>query len=400
MSLELSKKALAIKPSSTMEITEKAKMLKQEGRDIISFAPGEPDFATPENICRAAKQAIDQGLTKYTAASGLLELKEAVCEKFRSFNHLHYTPDQIVISSGGKHSLYVACMAILNEGDEVILPAPCWVSYSEMAKLAGAVTVILPTLKENGYKVTAEELEAAVTERTKALILNSPNNPTGTIYTREELEQIAAFAVRHDIYVIADEVYEALCYEGNAHVSIASLNEEIYQRTITVSAMSKTYAMTGWRIGYTGAPSAIAKLMGSIQSQQTSNPNTIAQMAAIEALRGDQGRVQEMITAYDERRRYVCDRLSAIRDLSFVRPLGAFYVFADVTAFLGKECKGRRLATGADIAAALLDEKGVAVIPCGDFGYPDHIRISYSTDMETIKKGMERIIAFFSELAE
>ena len=381
MSLELFQKALKIKTSSTMAITELAKQMKAEGKDIISFSAGEPDFRTPEHISEAAKKAIDNGLTKYTAASGLLELKKAVAAKFLSFNHLKYEAEQIVISNGGKHSLSNVFTAILNEGDEVIIPAPYWVTYSESAKLAGGVPVIVTTKKENAYKLTAEEFEAACTKKTKALVLNSPNNPTGMVYTRAELEEIAKVAAAHDIYVVADEVYEYLCYEGAEHISIASLNDEIYKRTITVSGLSKGYSMTGWRIGYTGSSLEIAKLMGSIQSQQTSNPNTIAQIASIEALTGDQSEVELMKTAYNERRKYLCRRIQEIPGLSCIEPQGAFYVFVDISAFLGKEFKGQQIKAASDFARILLEEFFVAVIPCEDFGFDDHFRISYSVSM-------------------
>lgn len=398
MPLELSVKALNIKPSSTMEITEKAKDMLRSGKDIISFSAGEPDFKTPDNISEAGKRAIDEGKTKYTKAAGLDELKRAVSEKFKRVNHLDYLPEQIVISNGGKHSLSNAFTALLNEGDEVIIPAPYWVTYSESAKLAGGRPVIVHTKKEDAYKLTVSELEAAFSEKTKALVLNTPNNPSGMIYSREELEAIAAFAVAHDFYVIADEVYESLCYDGKEHVSIASLNEEIYKRTVTISALSKSYAMTGWRIGYAGAPKEIAKVMAAIQSQQTSNPNTIAQIAAVEALTGDQSRVAEMIAAYAKRRDYIFERISRIRGMSCEKPEGAFYLFVDLSDFFGKAYKGTVIRDAADFAALLLNEFYVAVIPCADFGFPGHIRISYSVSMEEIEKGMDRIDAFCGEI--
>ena len=398
MSLELSQKALKIKSSSTMAITELAKQMKAEGKDIISFSAGEPDSRTPEHISEAAKKAIDDGLTKYTAASGLMELKQAVAGKFLSFNHLKYEPEQIVISNGGKHSLSNVFTAILNESDEVIIPAPYWVTYSESAKLAGGVPVIVTTKKENAYKLTAEEFETVCTKKTKALVLNSPNNPTGMVYTRKELEEIAKIAVAHDIYVVADEVYEYLCYEGAEHISIASLNDEIYKRTITVSGLSKGYSMTGWRIGYTGSSLEIAKLMGSIQSQQTSNPNTIAQIASIEALTGDQSEVELMKTAYNKRRKYLCSRIQEVPGLSCIEPQGAFYVFVDISDFLGKEYKGQQINAAADFARILLEEYSVAVIPCEDFGFDDHFRISYSVSMEEIETGMERIKEYCESL--
>ena len=282
MSLELSKKAAAVKPSSTLAITAKAKELKAQGKDVVGFGAGEPDFDTPENICDAAIDAINNGFTKYTPASGIIELKEAVSKKFKKYNNIDYTPEQIVISNGGKHSLENIFTVLLNPGDEVIIPAPYWLSYTEIVKLAGGVPVIVKTSKEQEYKLTAEALCKAVTNKTKALILNTPNNPTGMVYTDNELRDIADIVINKDFYVVADEMYETLTYDGHKHISIASLGKEIYDRTITCNGLAKSYAMTGWRIGYKGSPLQIARMMGSVQSHQTSNPNSIAQKAAVE----------------------------------------------------------------------------------------------------------------------
>ena len=324
MSLELSRKALAVKPSSTLAITAKANELKKMGMDIVSFTAGEPDFNTPAHICMAAKRAIDDGFTKYTPASGINELKEAIVKKFHDFNKIDYTTDQIVVSNGGKHSLTNVFTAILNEGDEVIIPAPYWLSYPEIVKLAGGVPVIINSRKEDDYKVNRADLESVFTEKTKALILNSPNNPTGMIYDREELQEIADFAVEKDIYVVADEIYENLFYSREGHVSIASLNDESYKRTITVNGLAKSYAMTGWRIGYVGAPKEIAKVMSSVQSHQTSNPNSIAQKAALEAIAGDQTCVREMSEEFDARRMYIYKRIKECKYLTAIEPKGAF----------------------------------------------------------------------------
>ena len=286
MPLTLSKRAQGVKPSSTLAITAKAKELKAQGVDVVGFGAGEPDFDTPENIGKCAIDAIQSGFTKYTPASGTQELKQAVCDKFKKFNHLDYEPDQIVISNGGKHSLTNIFTALINEGDEVIIPAPFWLSYPEIVRLAGGVPVIVAATEEEGYKITPEKLAAACTAKTKAFILNSPSNPTGMVYTREELEALAQVVGEKDIYVVADEMYEYLIYGEDEHISIASLGKEIYERTITCSGLSKSYAMTGWRIGYTGASREITGLMSSVQSHQTSNPNSIAQKAAVEALTG------------------------------------------------------------------------------------------------------------------
>lgn len=400
MSLELSRKALAVKPSSTLEITAKAKEMKNLGKDVIGFGAGEPDFDTPEHICIAAKRAIDDGFTKYTTASGITELKEAIAKKFHNFNHIDYSPNQIVISNGGKHALTNVFTAIINEGDEVIIPAPYWLSYPEIVKLAGGVPVIVRTQKSNSYKITIEELEAAYTEKTKAFILNSPCNPTGMIYDRNEIQQIADFAVSHDIYVISDEIYENLCYGKEEPISIASLNEEIYKRTITVNGLAKSYAMTGWRIGYTGAPLEIAKIMGSVQSHQTSNPNSIAQKAALAAISGDQTCVRVMNAAFDERRKYIYERVCDIEGLSAIEPKGAFYVFVDATEIIGKKYNGQVITSAADIGRILIEDYYVAIIPCDDFGFPDHFRLSYAISVNEIDKGMDRIKEFCQSLTE
>ena len=376
MALTLSRKAQAVKPSSTLAITAKAKELKAQGLDVVGFGAGEPDFNTPDNICNAAIKAIKDGFTKYTPASGIVELKQAVCDKFKKFNGLDYKPSQIVISNGGKHSLTNVFEAILNPGDEVIIPAPYWLSYPEIIKLSDGVPVFVRGEKENGYKVTAEQLQAATTEKTKALVLNTPNNPTGMIYSEEELRAIADYAVKNDIYVVSDEMYEYLVYNGNKHISIASFNEEIYKRTITVRGLAKSYAMTGWRIGYTGSSEEIAKLMGSVQSHQTSNPNSIAQKAALEALTGDQTTVQMMLGEFDKRRKFMYEKMSALPYVSTEEPLGAFYVFADVSEALKKEYKGKKVETAAEFARILIEDYNVAVVPCADFGFPDHIRLS------------------------
>ena len=398
MALTLSRKAQAVKPSSTLAITAKAKELKAQGLDVVGFGAGEPDFNTPDNICNAAIKAIKDGFTKYTPASGIVELKQAVCDKFKKFNGLDYKPSQIVISNGGKHSLTNVFEAILNPGDEVIIPAPYWLSYPEIIKLSDGVPVFVRGEKENGYKVTAEQLQAATTEKTKALVLNTPNNPTGMIYSEEELRAIADYAVKNDIYVVSDEMYEYLVYNGNKHISIASFNEEIYKRTITVSGLAKSYAMTGWRIGYTGSSEEIAKLMGSVQSHQTSNPNSIAQKAALEALTGDQSTVQMMLGEFDKRRKFMYEKMSALPYVSTEVPLGAFYVFADVSEALKKEYKGKKVETAAEFARILIEDYNVAVVPCADFGFPDHIRLSYAISVEQIDKGLTRIEKFLNDL--
>lgn len=398
MALTLSTKAQRVKPSSTLAITAKAKELKAMGVDVVGFGAGEPDFDTPQNICDAAIEAINSGFTKYTPASGINELKQAICDKFKRFNHLDYKPSQIVISNGGKHSLTNVFQAILNPGDEVIIPAPYWLSYPEIVKLSDGVPVYVRGEKENGYKVTAEQLQAVTTDKTKALVLNTPSNPTGMIYTEVELKKIADYAVKNDIYVVADEMYEHLVYNGEKHVSIASFGEEIYKRTITVSGLAKSYAMTGWRIGYTGSSEEIAKLMGSVQSHQTSNPNSIAQKAAVEALTGDQSTVSMMLGEFDKRRKFMVEKIMKMPHVSTKEPLGAFYVFVDISEALQMSYKGKKVETSAEFARILIEDYNVAVIPCADFGFDDHIRLSYAISMEQIEKGLERINQFLNEL--
>ncbi len=399
MALTLSKKAQAVKPSSTLAITAKAKELKAQGIDVVGFGAGEPDFNTPENVCNVAIDAIHSGFTKYTPASGTNELKEAICKKFKEFNGLDYKPNQIVISNGGKHSLSNVFDAILNPGDEVIIPAPYWLSYPEMVKLSDGVPVVIVGEKTNGYKVTAKQVEDAITDKTKALVLNTPSNPTGMIYSEEELRAIADVVVKHDIYVVSDEMYEYLIYGDQKHVSIASFNEEIYKRTITCSGLSKSYAMTGWRIGYTGSTPEIAKLMSSIQSHATSNPNSIAQSAAVEALNGPQDAVDSMKEEFDKRRQYMYKRVSEMPHVSTLEPQGAFYVFIDTEEALQKEYKGEKIETTAKMADILLSDYSVAVIPCADFGFANHIRLSYAISMEQIEKGLDRIENFLNALA-
>lgn len=398
MALILSKKAQAVKPSSTLSITAKAKELKEQGIDVAGFGAGEPDFNTPDNICEAAIRAIHAGFTKYTPAEGTLELRKAVCDKFLKFNGLKYEPNQVVISNGGKHSLTNIFTAILNPGDEVIIPAPYWLSYPEIVRLADGVPVYIRADREHNYKVTAAQIEAVCTPKTKALVLNSPNNPSGMIYTREELEKIAEVAVRKDFYVVSDEIYENLIYGDDKPISIASLNDEIYKRTITCSGVAKSYSMTGWRIGYTGSSKEIAKLMGSVQSHQTSNPNSIAQKAAYEALTGPQDSVFAMNEEFNRRRDYMYERISGMKLISTLKPQGAFYLFVDCSGTLDKEYKGVTVGTVDNLARILIEDFNVAVVPCADFGFEEHMRLSYAISMEQIKKGLDRIEAFVNEL--
>lgn len=395
----LSEKALGIKPSSTLSITEKAGVLRKEGKDVISFSVGEPDFDTPEHIKKAAVGAINEGFTKYTPAAGIVELRQAVAEKLKKDNGLDYDYTQIVISNGAKHSLVNALMAVINPGDEVIIPAPFWLSYAEMVRLAGGTPVIVYMKKEDGFALTKEVLESGYSEKTKAVIITTPSNPTGMIMTETQLREIADFAVEKDIIVISDEIYEKLIYsEDKKHISIASFGKDIYERTITVNGVSKSYAMTGWRIGYTASSLKIAKLMSSMQSHMTSNPNSIAQKAALAAISGPQDCVEEMRVQFEKRRDYIYDRVAKMPFVETLKPEGAFYLFVDFSKAYGKSYKGETLESAAQIGAMLLDEKLIAVVPCADFGMPDYIRFSYATSMENIEKGMNRLEEFLTEL--
>ena len=394
MSLSLSEKALQVKPSSTLAITAKAKEMKNQGIDIVGFVAGEPDYGTPENINEAAIKAIGDGFSKYTPAAGIKELRQAVSDKFRGFNHVNYQWNQVIISNGAKHSLTNICQVLINPGDEVIIPAPYWLTYPEIVSLAGGVPVYLSGKRENGYRVTAKEIEEAVSDKTKALIMNTPNNPTGMIYTRRELVEIAKVAVNKDFYVISDEIYEYLTYDGHEHVSIASLNDEIYKRTITCSGVSKSYSMTGWRIGYTGSPLEIAKLMDSVQSHQTSNPCSIAQKAALEAITGTQVPMKAMRSEFEYRKNYIYNRMKNIPLLELLNPEGAFYLFVDFQQLVGKEYRGERIISVNQVAQILLEDYKVVVIPCEDFGFPNFIRLSYAISRDGIGKGVDRIELF------
>ena len=396
--MKLSSKVMDITPSSTLAVTAKAKQMKADGIDVVGFGAGEPDFDTPEHIKQAAIKAIEEGFTKYTPASGTLELKKAICDKLKNENGLDYKLSQIVISNGAKHSLTNTFMAILNPGDEVIIPAPFWLSYPQMVKLADGAPVIVYAKKENDFKITIEDLESAVTDKTKAIVINSPSNPTGVVYEKEELKAIADFAVKHDLYVISDEIYEKLIYDGMKHVSIASFNEEIYKRTIIINGVSKSYSMTGWRIGYLAAPEDIAKVISNVQSHATSNPNSIAQKATIAALTGPQDCVEEMRKEFEARRNYMVERLNKIPSFSIIKPQGAFYVVIDISNILGKKFEGRVIETADDFSEILLEKESVAVVSCTDFGFSNCVRLSYAISLDSIKKGLDRIENFVNNI--
>ena len=392
-----SRKAENITPSVTLAITTKAKELSSAGVDVVSFGVGEPDFNTPRHIIDAAIKAMEEGKTKYTATPGIPELRKAICEKFKKDNGLTYTPDQIVVSTGAKQCLANAFLATVNPGDEVLIAAPYWVSYPELVKLADGVPVVVNTTEETMYKFSQESLEDAVTDKTKAIVLNSPNNPTGTIYEKEELEMIAEFAKEHDLIIIADEIYEKLIYDGKEHISIASLSEDAYKRTIVINGLSKAFAMTGWRIGYLAADKKIAKLMSSIQSHMTSGTNSITQYAAVAALEGDMTEMRNMVKEFDKRRNYMLERIEGMEDITCISPSGAFYVMLNIGQYLGKAISGIKVANSVEFADKLLDEEKVAVVPGAGFGLDSYVRLSYATSMEEIKKGLDRIENFLKK---
>lgn len=396
--MQLSKKAGNINPSITLAITAKAKELKNQGVDVVSFGAGEPDFNTPENIINAAIKAMKDGKTKYTPAGGVLELKETICNKFKKDNKLEYKTSQITISTGAKQCLANAFMAVLNPGDEVLIPVPYWVSYPELVKLADGIPVFVETLKENNYKYTISDLESAVTEKTKAILINSPNNPTGTIYHENELLEIAEFAKKHDLLIVSDEIYEKLIYDGEKHVSIATLSEDAYNRTIVINGVSKTYAMTGWRLGYAAASEEITKLMTSIQSHMTSNTNTITQYAAIEALNGPEEELNVMIKEFENRRNFMIDKLSKLPEISIIKPSGAFYIMVNISAYLNTTFKNQSISNSVEFSKVLLEEEKVAVIPGAGFGLDNYIRLSYATSMDVIETGIDRISIFLSKI--
>jgi aspartate aminotransferase len=387
----IAKRAQAVKPSPTLATAAKAKAMKAQGIDVVDFGVGEPDFDTPDNVKRAGIQAIERGFTKYTPAGGTDELKEAVVDKFKKDNGLSYEKSQVLISCGAKHSLYNIAEALFDPGDEVIIPAPYWVSYPDQVLLNDAVPVIVETTEEEGFKLSAKKLEKAITPKTKALILNSPSNPTGLAYDRKTLEEIAALAVRHAIYVISDEIYEKLLYDGFTHTSIASLGPEIKNLTIVVNGVSKSHAMTGWRIGFAAGPKDVVSAMANIQSQSTSNPASISQKAAVEALRGPQDFIGTMNAEFDRRRKYMVGRLNAMKGLSCLMPVGAFYAFPRVSSLYGKSANGKVIKNSSDLAAYLLEDAHVALVSGDAFGADAYIRLSYATSMESIEKGLDRI---------
>jgi len=393
----LSKRASEAEESVTLAITAKANQMREQGIDVISFSAGEPDFDTPDHIKKAATDALGKGQTKYTPASGLPALRKAIAAKFLKDNGLTYDPAQIVVSCGAKHSLYNVMQAILEEGDEAIIPAPYWVSYPAMVKCAGATPVIVNTQEKNGLKMTADELRKAITERTKCLILCSPSNPTGMVYSEAELKAVAEVCLEKDILVISDEIYEKLVF-GVPFASIATVAPRLRDKCVVVNGASKAYAMTGWRIGYAAGPKDIMTAVGRMQSQSTSNATSIAQYATIAALEGDQSCVEKMRLEYAKRRDYIVGRLRKIPGVSCGEPQGAFYVFPNVSSLYGKKYQGKAITGSTMMAETLLEKAHIATVPGGGFGADAYIRLSYATSMEKIEKGLDRLEKFVKEL--
>jgi aspartate aminotransferase len=383
--MEISARAAQLTPSLTLSIDSKAKAMKAEGIDVCGFGAGEPDFDTPDHIKAATIAALEAGFTKYTPSGGLPELRQAIAEKLEADNQLKYRPSQIIVSSGAKHSCYNAILATCQAGDEVLIPSPYWVSYPDMVRLAGAEPVIVQTTERNGWKMRASDFENAMTPRTKMLILNSPGNPSGSVYTREELEGIVEVAAEEDIYILSDEIYEKLVYDDVKHVSIASLSQEAYDLTITVNGFSKAYAMTGWRLGYMAAPEAVAKAADNIQSHSTSHPCSFAQKGAVAALKGDQQPLLDMRDEFSMRRNYMFDRITKIPNITAVRPEGAFYILVNISQ-LGLSSQ--------NFADRLLSKANVAVVPGIAFGDDRTVRLSYATSIDVIKKGLDRFQDF------
>lgn len=385
----LNKRVAAIAPSVTLGIDAKAKAMKADGKKVFSFAAGEPDFDTPANIKKAAVDALMRGETKYAPVPGLVELKKAVAVKLKKDNGLVYDPAQVVVSNGAKHSLYNIIMALCQEGDEVVIPAPYWLSYPEMVNMAGATPVYVQCREENGYELMPEDLEKVITHKTKALIINSPSNPIGVVYSEKTLQAIAEIAVKHNIFVISDEIYEKLVYGDTRHISIGSFSKEIFDLTVTVNGFSKAYSMTGWRLGYFAAPAHIVKAVSALQSHSTSGPNTFAMFGAVEALNGPQDSLSEMLKAFTERRNYIYDRLVSIKGVTCVKPGGAFYVLPNISSF-GMDSLA--------FADRLLESKGVAVVPGVAFGSDSTVRLSYACGMDNIKGGLDKLEEFVKEL--
>jgi aspartate aminotransferase len=396
---KLAERTKFIKPSVTLAIAAKAQRLRSEGVDVVNFSAGEPDFDTPEHIKAAAIEAMRKGMTKYTDVKGIEPLREAIAQKYQKEYELSYRKDEILVSCGAKHSLYNLFQALVNPGDEVLIVAPYWVSYADMAVLAGGVPKIIQTDESTGFRVRAEQLAAALGERARIFVLNSPCNPTGAVYDRDELRAIAEVLERHDCLIFADDIYEKILYDGLEMHNIVTLSPTLRDRTVIINGVSKTYAMTGWRIGYALGSADVISAAGKIQSQSTSNPTSIAQAAALEAIVGPQGEVKTMVSEFHKRRDVVVDRLNRVEGIRCLKPEGAFYVFPNISSAIGKSANGKSLKSPCDVADYLLEEAKVALVPGEDFGSREHVRLSYATSLEDIEKGCARIQQAFGKLS-
>ncbi|MCF0137483.1 MAG: pyridoxal phosphate-dependent aminotransferase [Oscillospiraceae bacterium] len=393
----ISKVAEAVRASTTMAVDSMAKQMKADGLDVIGFGAGEPDFKTPDNINMAAITAISEGKTKYTPAAGIIPLRKAIADQLKTDCGVDYDYTQIVVASGAKHSVYIALAAVTNPGDEIIIAAPFWVSYYEMVKMTGGTPVIIEAGEAQQFKITPQQLEAAITDNTKAMILNNPSNPTGMIYSREELQQLADICVKHDLYIIADEIYYKLVYDGAEFTSVVSLSEDVKERTLLINGVSKSYAMTGWRVGYCAANKQLAKVMANFLSHSTGAPSTISQWAAVEGINGPQEQVEKMRIAFEERRNYIVERMNSIPGVSCIMPNGAFYVMMNIEKLVGRTLGGKLIENDDDFAVAFLEKALVATVPCSGFGVKNFVRWSYATSMENIKSGLDRLEKFLAE---
>ncbi len=396
--MKVSERSKLVKPSVTLALAAKAQAMRARGVDLVNFTAGEPDFDTPQRIKDAAVQALKKGMTKYTDVRGIEPLREAVAKKYLKEFALQYTKDEVLVSCGGKHALYNIFQAAIDPGDEVIIPSPYWVSYSDMVLLAGGVPRLLPTTEANGFRITPEELKGAMTSRTRAFVFNSPSNPTGAAYGFEEIQGLCRILEQHNCLILSDDIYEKIVYDGFRFHSIVSVSPSLRERTIIFNSLSKTYAMTGWRIGYALGPAAVISAAAKIQSQSTSNPTSFAQVAAIEALAGPQDEVQQMVGEFLKRRNLIVKRLEGMPGISCFNPQGAFYVFPNIRSLLGKKAGEFKLASAGDFAEYLLQEARVLAVPGEDFGSTENIRISYATSMEEIEKGCDRIEAAIKKL--
>lgn len=396
--MNLADRIKAIKPSATLTLSSKAKTLKAQGVDVVDLSTGEPDFDTPEIAKRAARQAIREGFTKYTPSSGIEELKTAIIEKLQRDNGLAYDQSQIIVSCGAKHSLYNLAQVLFGPGDEVIIPSPYWITFPDQVRLSGATPIFIKTSEQDGFQIHSEILKTHLTQRTKAIILNSPCNPTGSTYNQKTLEEVADIATARNLHVISDEIYEPFVYDGFRHISIAAISQAMQQRTLLVNGVSKAYAMTGWRIGYTAGPKEIITAMNTLQSQSTSNPTSISQKSAVIALKKGKQFTRKMVVEFDRRRRYVIERLNQLPGFSCILPRGAFYAFPNVSRLYSNCYRGKKLSNATGVAEFILEEAKVMVVPGDPFGAPDHIRLSYAASMDELAKALDRIQAVLKTL--